>query len=114
MATGFRNRTYKQKSFRLKNPHATSSSQARCLCRILVNLVFISCHYINDQMKKLFLITKCPIERLHIDKKKYPICSLFGQLADKKLKSHWAQAHYEPVNLTGYVKLKANIMKFLH
>ena len=24
-------------------------------------------------------------------------------LADKKLKSHWAQAHYEPVNLTGYV-----------
>ena len=70
----FRNWSYIQTSFQLKNHHATSSSQARCFCRIFVNLIFINCHYNNDQM--IFLSNRCPIERLHIDKKMYLICSL--------------------------------------
>ena len=44
----FRNYTHIQTIFRLKNPHATSASQARCVCSIFVNLIVISCHYNND------------------------------------------------------------------
>ena len=40
----FRNWTHIQTSFRLKNHHAISSSQARCVWHIFVNLMFISCH----------------------------------------------------------------------
>ena len=73
----FRDSNYIQTSFRIKNHHATSSSHARCVCRIFVNLIFISCHKINDEMKKIISSNKCPIERLHIDKKRYLICSLW-------------------------------------
>ena len=51
----FRNWTYIQTIFQFKNHHGTSSCQARCVCCIFVNLIFISCHYNNDQMKKLFI-----------------------------------------------------------
>ena len=54
MDVRFRNRTCIKTNFRLKNHHAISLSQARCLCGIFVNMIFISCHYNNDQMKKLF------------------------------------------------------------
>ena len=40
----FRDWTYIQTRFLLKNYHATSSSQTRCVCRNFVNLIFISCH----------------------------------------------------------------------
>ena len=40
----YRNWTYIQTIFLLKNRHATSSSQARCVCPIFVNLMFNSCH----------------------------------------------------------------------
>ena len=53
----FRAWTYIQTSFWLKKHHATSSSQARLVFRIFVNLIFISWHYNNDGMKKLFYQT---------------------------------------------------------
>ena len=65
----FRNWTYIQTSFWLKNRHTTSSSQARFFCRILVNLISISCRNNNEQIRYLFL----------------SICSLLiGHLFDKK------------------------------
>ena len=74
----FRNWTYIQTSFWLNNHDTTSSSQARCVCGIFVDLIFINSPY-NATMtkwKKLSLSNKCPTERLHIDKKSYLICSL--------------------------------------
>ena len=50
----FRNWTYIQTSLLLKNHHATSSSQARCVCRIFVNQISISCHNNNEQIRYLF------------------------------------------------------------
>ena len=51
----FRNWTYIQTSLRLKNNHATTSSQARCVCRIFVNQISISCRNNNEQIRYLFL-----------------------------------------------------------
>ena len=51
----FRNWTYIQTSFWLKNRHATSSSQARCVFRIFVNQISISCRNNNEQIRYLFL-----------------------------------------------------------
>ena len=56
----FRNWTYVQSSFRLK-----IIMQPRQVSRIFVNLIFISSHHNNDQMNKLFLSNRCPIERLY-------------------------------------------------
>jgi len=49
----FGNLTYMRTSFRLKKHYAASSSRAGCVGRIFVNLIFISCHYNNDQIKKI-------------------------------------------------------------
>ena len=53
----FRNWTYIQTSFRLKNHHATSSSQARCICRVFVNQISTSCCNNNEKIRYLFLST---------------------------------------------------------
>ena len=51
----FRNWTYIQTSFRLKKHYATSSSQDRCVCRIFVNKISISCFDNNEQIRYLYL-----------------------------------------------------------
>ena len=65
----FRNCTYIQTSFWLKNRHATSSSQARCVFHIFVNQISISCRNNNEQIRYLFL-SMC--------------CLLIGHIFDKK------------------------------
>ena len=61
--------TYIQTSFRLKNHHATSLSQARCVYSIFVNQISISCHNTYEQIRYLFL-SMC--------------CLLIGHIFDKK------------------------------
>ena len=73
----FRNWTYIQTRFWLKNCHATSSSQARFVCCIFVNLISISCRNNNEQIRYLFL-SICSLSIGHLfDKRNYFISSLF-------------------------------------
>ena len=68
---GSRNWTYIQTRFRLKNHHATSLSQARCVCRIFVNQISISYRNNDEQIRYLFL-SICSLSIGHLfDKKKF-------------------------------------------
>ena len=54
----FRNWTYKQTSFWLKNRHATSSNKARCNCHIFVNLISSAVIKIMTKWKNFFIKIK--------------------------------------------------------
>ena len=75
----FRHWNYIQTSFRLKKYHATSSSQAKCVCCIFVNQIFISCRKNTEQIRYLFL-SICSLWIGHLfEKKKFSFRHYFNE-----------------------------------
>ena len=71
-----KNRIYIQTRFQLKNHHATSSNQTRCVCHILMNQIYISCRNINQQIKIFSLTLFSPTQGFLIAKTSLCIYSI--------------------------------------